>query len=339
MLESLGPLHFKLVGGRDLGRRRDGLEFAPGRLVRQSHRVQRAAAGDFDFDGDGVTGGDVGGAGGERQGVIAYRTVEIRRHAFAGQGERLHCLRSGRQRELLLFSPSEEAERVERIALADNQVEGGGADVHRSSLEHLERHLERYEGIDGIPDLDLPMLTLDHLAHVEAISRKAGELKLAGAVQPAQHVAIDLGCESFTDINLPAWQDQLEKGRLRAGPDGLRRRSGGVENLQRQRRCGESFPGDYRGESRDSVFAGLAGSQIEGVGDARAGLLTVIEAELGGRARAGNLQVRDCRRCRDLLRAAPLESHGQGRALAEGDGIPIQRGGEVGGLGDGQLQP
>ena len=74
---------------------------APGGLLRQRDAVERAAASELHFDGDGITDGDIRGADVDSQGKIAHRAVEPWRNIVPGQREGLDDNRLVGQRDVL----------------------------------------------------------------------------------------------------------------------------------------------------------------------------------------------------------------------------------------------
>ncbi len=89
-------------------------------LLRQGERVEGAAAGDLDPDGDRVAGGNVGRSGAESHRETADRAIEIGGDILFGQREHGERLGLGRQGHAPLFDLHllEHAEGIKGIAAA-----------------------------------------------------------------------------------------------------------------------------------------------------------------------------------------------------------------------------
>ena len=343
LLKGLRAAEAERVGriGVDFRRGGERLEIAPGRLLRQGERVERAATGNLDPHGDGVARRHIGRPGGHVHGEAAHGAVETGRHILCGQRQRLDRLRlRGHGHLLLLGAGPEEPELLEDIArtVARGNLEhrrgGNGTDGEGAGLDGPDGEEQTDHAIGRSADLHAPLagLVLLDLAQGEAIGRHGGQLEAADIEHTFVQVKLEFADHGVAQVNLLAREDEFEEGVLGAGLDRLGRRRVGLEDRQLQRLGSERGAVHLDGEGGEGEVTDLARAHVIVKGN-RGADATVIVCRHARGAEIADVEIRDVRQGGRRAGPAVNEAQGQGHAFAQGDGVAIQRSREGRGAG------
>lgn len=207
-LKKFCALNAQLVVGLDARGGRIGFEIAPSGLLGNIDKVEVAAAGNLDFDGNGIADGDIGWASAEGHGVTADGAVEAGGDIFGGKRADVDGLLFDGKRDLLLFHRwAKEAVDIERIHLAaaaslaindDTAVEG-----IKCELAVFDGSESGENGNDGkliVANAACVTFALHKLAGGETVSAQRGDLGVADFEDVAAEVKAEFDGKNFAEV-------------------------------------------------------------------------------------------------------------------------------------------